>query len=49
MNKNCRYIGKRSCTILKDLYCKKEPNRKCSFYKPAEDKPKDEKEDKECN
>lgn len=33
MNENCKFAGKRSCTILKQLYCKKEPNKQCSFYK----------------
>lgn len=48
MNENCRFIGKRSCTILKQLYCKKEPNKQCSFYKPLE-KTASEKADKKSD
>lgn len=33
--KNCEYMNdsKRSCRILKHLYCKLEPDKKCSWYK----------------
>ena len=33
MNENCRYNELKSCQILKKLYCKLEPDKKCSFYK----------------
>lgn len=42
MNENCKFLKdtRRSCSILKQLYCKIEPNKKCSFYqnKCADDK-----------
>lgn len=42
MNENCRFKGPRSCRALKELYCKKEPNKLCPFYKSAEtEKPAD--------
>lgn len=36
MELNCEYMNdsKRSCKILKHLYCKIEPDKKCSWYKP---------------
>lgn len=36
MNENCRFKGPRSCTALKKLYCKLDPNKPCPFYKPPE-------------
>ena len=36
MNENCRFKGPRSCTALKKLYCKLEPNKPCPFHKPPE-------------
>ena len=35
IGKNCEYMNdsKRSCRILKHLYCKLEPDKKCSWYK----------------
>lgn len=42
MNENCKFLKdtRRSCSILKQLYCKIEPNKKCSWYqnKCANDK-----------
>ncbi len=38
VNENCRFMAAngRKCTALKELYCKKEPTKVCSFYKKAE-------------
>lgn len=44
MNENCRYRGIRSCKILKELYCKIEPDKPCAFYKPPEKERLEEKE-----
>lgn len=42
MNENCRFVGKRGCAILKQLYCKNEPNKQCAFYIPFEKNTKSE-------
>lgn len=38
MNKNCKFHSRKNpkkCTILKDLYCRKDPEKPCKFYQPA--------------
>lgn len=51
MECNCEFLNdsKRSCRILKQLYCKTEPNKKCNWYKEKEEQENenDEKTQKE--
>lgn len=40
MNKNCEFRKGDKCTALKELYCEKEPNKKCGFYRPKQNEMK---------